>query len=670
MFSTHFLDIPPLTQAAGSVTLPGSKSISNRVLLLAALCEGVTHIHDLLDSDDTRVMLTALEAMGCVMQREGNSLRLTGLGGRLPQAPIALFLGNAGTAMRPLTAALAVLGGDFRLSGVPRMHERPIGDLVDALRQLGCHIEYTGQNGFPPLHIGKPTLQLDAPIQVRGDVSSQFLTALLMALPLVAQKDIAIEVVGELISRPYIAITLNLLAQFGVQVRREGWQRFVIPAGSRLRSPGALHVEADASSASYFVALGAIAPGSQGIRIEGLGENSIQGDIRFIEAARAMGAVVQSGPNHLHVRRGAWPLKAIDLDCNHIPDAAMTLAVMAMYAQGTTVLRNIASWRVKETDRIAAMAAELRKLGATVHETPDALSVTAPASASDWRAASIHTYDDHRIAMCFSLAAFNPAQLPVRILDPQCVAKTFPDYFEALFSVTDAPIGHIPVLCVDGPTASGKGTLAAALAKALGYHFLDSGALYRIAAYAARQQGLSLDASQEAQIAHLASTLDIRFEGETVWLSGQDVSQTIRTEQAGMDASAVSSLPAVRAALMGVQQGFRRLPGLVADGRDMGTVVFPDAPLKVFLTASAQRRGERRYKQLISKGISATLDTLCADLAARDLRDSTRVVAPLKPAQDAMLLDNSELTIEESINQVLDRWQSKRPFEAPLTRSK
>ena len=670
MFSTHFLDIPPLTQAAGSVTLPGSKSISNRVLLLAALCEGVTHIHDLLDSDDTRVMLTALEAMGCVMQREGNSLRLTGLGGRLPQAPIALFLGNAGTAMRPLAAALAVLGGDFRLSGVPRMHERPIGDLVDALRQLGCHIEYTGQNGFPPLHIGKPTLQLDAPIQVRGDVSSQFLTALLMALPLVAQKDIAIEVVGELISRPYIAITLNLLAQFGVQVRREGWQRFVIPAGSRLRSPGALHVEADASSASYFVALGAIAPGNQGVRIEGLGENSIQGDIRFIEAARAMGAVVQSGPNHLHVRRGAWPLKAIDLDCNHIPDAAMTLAVMAMYAQGTTVLRNIASWRVKETDRIAAMAAELRKLGATVHETPDALSVTAPASASDWRAASIHTYDDHRIAMCFSLAAFNPAQLPVRILDPQCVAKTFPDYFEALFSVTDAPIGHIPVLCVDGPTASGKGTLAAALAKALGYHFLDSGALYRIAAYAARQQGLSLDASQEAQIAHLASTLDIRFEGETVWLSGQDVSQTIRTEQAGMDASAVSSLPAVRAALMGVQQGFRRLPGLVADGRDMGTVVFPDAPLKVFLTASAQRRGERRYKQLISKGISATLDTLCADLAARDLRDSTRVVAPLKPAQDAMLLDNSELTIEESINQVLDRWQSKRPFEAPLTRSK
>ena len=320
MFATHFLDLPPLAHAGGSIALPGSKSISNRVLLLAALCEGVTDIHDLLDSDDTRVMLVALKALGCVMQHEGNSLRLTGLGGRLPQEPIALFLGNAGTAMRPLTAALAVLGGDFRLSGVPRMHERPIGDLVDALRQLGCRIDYTGQQGFPPLHIGTPSLQLDAPIQVRGDVSSQFLTALLMALPLVARRDIVIEVVGELISRPYIAITLNLLAQFGVQVQREGWQRFVIPAGSQLRSPGTLHVEADASSASYFVALGAISPDSEGIRIQGLGENSIQGDIRFIEAARAMGAVVDSGPNHLHVRRGVWPLKAIDLSLIHISE--------------------------------------------------------------------------------------------------------------------------------------------------------------------------------------------------------------------------------------------------------------------------------------------------------------------------------------------------------------
>jgi len=665
MFKTAFLDLPPLQSAQGTVILPGSKSISNRVLLMAALCEGVTDIHDLLDSDDTRVMLNALQTLGCTLERQGTTLRITGLGGVLPQAPAQLFLGNAGTAMRPLSAALAVLGGDFELSGVPRMHERPIGDLVDALVQLGCQIDYLGQPGFPPLHIGRPHLRLDAPIQVRGDVSSQFLTALLMALPLVAQKDIRIEVVGELISRPYIAITLNLLAQFGVQVRQEGWQAFVIPAGSRLRSPGQVYVEADASSASYFVALGAIAPGSEGILIQGLGENSIQGDIRFIEAARAMGADVQSGPNHLHVRRGRWPLQAIELDCNHIPDAAMTLAVMALYAKGTTVLRNIGSWRVKETDRIAAMAAELRKLGAQVQETPDTISVTAPAQAADWRAASIHTYDDHRIAMCFSLAAFNPAALPVRILDPQCVAKTFPDYFEALMGVASARAQDIPVLCVDGPTASGKGTLASALASALGYHFLDSGALYRISAYAAVQAGLALDAAHEGPIADLARSLDIVFEGERVRLQGQDISEAIRTEQAGMDASAVSALPAVRAALLDLQHSFRRLPGLVADGRDMGTVVFPDAGLKVYLTASAERRAQRRYKQLISKGISATLDTLCADLAARDLRDTTRAVAPLKPAEDAALLDNSELTVEQSVTQVLDWWQSKQPFGAP-----
>ena len=665
MFKTAFLDLPPLQSAQGTVILPGSKSISNRVLLMAALCEGVTDIHDLLDSDDTRVMLSALQTLGCILERRGSTLRITGLGGVLPDAPAKLFLGNAGTAMRPLTAALAVLGGDFELSGVARMHERPIGDLVDALVQLGCQIDYLGQPGFPPLHIGQPHLKLDAPIQVRGDVSSQFLTALLMALPLVAEKDIRIEVVGELISRPYIAITLNLLAQFGVQVRQEGWQAFVIPAGCCLRSPGQVYVEADASSASYFVALGAIAPGREGILIQGLGENSIQGDIRFIEAARAMGADVQSGPNHLHVRRGAWPLQAIDLDCNHIPDAAMTLAVMALYAQGTTVLRNIGSWRVKETDRIAAMATELRKLGAQVQETPDSIAVTAPARVADWRPASIHTYDDHRIAMCFSLAAFNPAALPVRILDPQCVAKTFPDYFEALMGVVSARTQDIPVLCVDGPTASGKGTLASALAAALGYHFLDSGALYRISAYAAVRAGLALEAANEAPIAALARSLDIVFDGERVLLQGQDISEAIRTEQAGMDASAVSALPAVRAALLDLQHGFRRLPGLVADGRDMGTVVFPDAALKVYLTASAERRAQRRYKQLISKGISATLDSLCADLAARDLRDTTRAVAPLKPAQDAALLDNSELTVEQSVTQVLDWWQSKQPFSAP-----
>jgi 3-phosphoshikimate 1-carboxyvinyltransferase len=342
----------------------------------------------------------------------------------------------------------------------------------------------------------------------------------------------------------------------------------------------------------------------------------------------------------------------------------MTLAVMALYADGTTTLRNIASWRVKETDRIAAMANELRKLGAVVVEGADFIQVTPPHNVSDWKSGSIHTYDDHRIAMCFSLAAFNPAGLPVRIEDPKCVAKTFPDYFEALFSVADASTEAIPVLCMDGPTASGKGTLAAVLADKLGYHFLDSGSLYRITGLAATRAGVALEVGQQQLIADIVRALPIRFEGSHILLNNEDVSDAIRTEEAGMDASRVSAFPMVREALVDFQRSFRKLPGLVADGRDMGTVIYPNAPLKVFLTASAACRAERRYKQLISKGIPATLDSLRADLEARDARDTTRSVAPLKPAVDAKLLDNSDLTVQASVEIVLDWWQGKQPFRS------
>ena len=662
MFETEFLDVPALRAVSGTVRLPGSKSISNRVLLLAALCEGQTTVRDLLDSDDTRVMLQALRQLGCGVVVDGTTAVIDGLGGRARQPQAELFLGNAGTAMRPLTAALAVLGGDYRLSGIARMHERPIGDLVDALRALGCSVQYLGQDGFPPLHIGQPNLRLDQPIPVRGDVSSQFLTALLMALPLAAQaQDIVIDVVGELISKPYIEITLQLLARFGVKVHRDGWARFVIPARSRYRSPGEIHVEADASSASYFIAAGALsasASGPNGLKIEGVGEASIQGDIRFVEAARLMGAQIDSGPNWLRAERGAWPLKAIDLDCNHIPDAAMTLGVMALYADGPSTLRNIASWRVKETDRIAAMAAELRKLGAEVEEGADFIRITPP---SVWQAASLHTYDDHRMAMCGSLAAFNAAGLPVRIEDPKCVAKTFPDYFETLFELAETA-APVPVICIDGPTASGKGTLASEVARRLGYHYLDSGSLYRLTGLAARRAGLSLENPDEARLTTLAQQLPVRFVADRILLAGEDVSDAIRTEAAGMDASRVSALPGVRQALLDLQRGVARLPGLVADGRDMGTVIFPHAPLKIYLTAGAPERAERRHKQLISKGIPAKLDSLRADLEARDARDQTRAAAPLKPAQDALLLDNSHLTIEQSVDQVLNWWQERQPF--------
>ncbi|MGB4115987.1 MAG: bifunctional 3-phosphoshikimate 1-carboxyvinyltransferase/cytidylate kinase [Polaromonas sp.] len=670
MFDIESLDIPPLARAGGQVRLPGSKSISNRVLLLAALSQGITTVHDVLASDDTAVMLRALKTLGCSVTQSGNTISIDGLGGQLIHKNARLFMGNAGTAMRPLTAALAMLGGEFELSGVARMHERPIGDLVDALRQLGCEIDYLGNDGFPPLRLRareSNRLKLDEPIRVRGDVSSQFLTALLMALPLMADQDICIEVVGELISRPYIEITLNLLAKFGIHIRREGWQRFTIAAGSRYQSPGDIHVEGDASSASYFIALGAIsagATGSKSIEISGVAADSIQGDIRFVDAARMMGARIDSTPNTLRISRGeagvGWPLRAIDLDCNHIPDAAMTLAVMALYAEGTTTLRNIASWRVKETDRLTAMACELRKLGATVEEGPDFIKITPPATLADWKSAAIHTYDDHRMAMCFSLAAFNPAQHPIRILDPKCVAKTYPDYFEDLFAMAEANASDIPVICIDGPTASGKGTLAAKVAQRLGYHYLDSGALYRLTAFAASQAGISLD--DAAAVAQIAQSLPVRFSGDQVFLAGDNVSDAIRTEEAGMAASKVSVHPEVRTALVALQHSFRKLPGLVADGRDMGSVIFPDAPLKIYLTASARHRAERRHKQLISKGNPATIQVIQQDLEARDARDTSRLVAPLKPAEHAKLLDNSDLSIEESVTQVLDWWQSTRPF--------
>ena len=689
MYDIPYLDLPPMSGASGTVRLPGSKSISNRVLLLAGLAAGTTAVHDLLDSDDTAVMLEALRTLGCGLRREGRVLHVTGIGGRLSVREAKLFLGNAGTAMRPLAAALAVLattqGGNFELSGVPRMHERPIGDLVDALRPLGCSIDDLGTPGYPPLRLHGAAggqLATTQPIRVRGDVSSQFLTALLLALPLVAQDhDIVIEVQGELISKPYIDITLNLLARFGIDVRREGWQRFTIPCSagrSAYRTPGSIHVEGDASSASYFVALGAIAAhGGAPVRIEGVGSDSIQGDIRFVDAALAMGAQVKGGAGWLEVHRGRWPLAGITLDCTHIPDAAMTLAVMALYADSPTRLSGIASWRVKETDRIAAMATELRKLGALVVEGPDFIEV-APPMPGAWRAATIHTYDDHRMAMCLSLAAFNALRAdangadrpcPVRILDPRCVAKTFPDYFEALFGVATAQAEQVPVITIDGPTASGKGTLAAAVADALGYHLLDSGALYRATGLASQWDGVAPD--DEAGLAQLAGMLDLRFghgpledaHSSRAWLRGQEVSVALRTEAAGLLASRVSALPAVRSALQGLQLAFRRVPGLVADGRDMGTVIFPAASLKVYLTASAAERATRRHKQLISKGIPSNIEDLRADLEARDERDKHRAVAPLKPAEDALLLDNSDLSIEDSVQQVLAWWEQRRPFQ-------
>lgn len=421
------LNLSPASHADGRITLPGSKSISNRTLLLAALASGNTEISDVLASDDTARMLESLTKLGVKLDQIGeHAWRVHGCTGNFHNKQADLFLGNAGTAFRPLTAALAFSNGDYQLSGVARMHERPIGDLVDALQQAGANISYLGQPGFPPLKIAPAQADLSLPIKIRGDVSSQFLTALLMALPL-SKQQASIEVVGELISKPYIEITLNLMAKFGVQVERDGWQRFTIPANSVYTSPGQLCVEGDASSASYFLAAGVIA-GS--VTVDGIGQHSIQGDVRFAEALSLMGGAISYGENHITAKK-ANKIKAIDLDCNHIPDAAMTLAILALFADGTSTLRNIASWRVKETDRLTAMATELRKVGASVVEGGDYLQITPPTAIKP--NAVIDTYDDHRMAMCFSLVSL--AGVPITINDPACVNKTFPDYFSCFAKI-------------------------------------------------------------------------------------------------------------------------------------------------------------------------------------------------------------------------------------------
>jgi len=415
------LNLSPASHADGRITLPGSKSISNRTLLLAALASGNTEIRDVLASDDTARMLESLTKLGVKLDQIGeHDWRVHGCAGNFHNKQADLFLGNAGTAFRPLTAALAFSNGDYQLSGVARMHERPIGDLVDALQQAGANISYLEQPGFPPLKIAPAQADLSLPIKIRGDVSSQFLTALLMALPL-SKQQASIDVVGELISKPYIEITLNLMAKFGVQVQRDGWQRFSIAANSVYTSPGQLCVEGDASSASYFLAAGVIA-GS--VTVDGIGQHSIQGDVRFAEALSLMGGDISYGENHIAAKK-AKKIKAIDLDCNHIPDAAMTLAILALFADGASTLRNIASWRVKETDRLTAMATELRKVGASVVEGSDYLQITPPTAIT--ANAVIDTYDDHRMAMCFSLVSL--AGVPITINDPACVNKTFPDYF-------------------------------------------------------------------------------------------------------------------------------------------------------------------------------------------------------------------------------------------------
>lgn len=431
--SIPYIDLSSIPFVNGTVSLPGSKSISNRALLLAALAYGNTTLSNLLHADDTQYMLKALQELGVPYQTLDDDIhKIIGTNGQFPNKKAKLFLGNAGTALRSLTACLTCMQGDYVLLGNKRMHERPIDALIETLSSIGAKINYLEQPGFPPIRIQPAHLAINQPISIRGDISSQFLSALLIALPLLHQ-NATVEIIGELISKPYIEMTIALMQQFGIVIKNDSWQRFYLASQNGYQSPGHILIEGDASSASYFLAAGAIKGGT--VTVQGIGTKSIQGDVHFAHLLTQMGADIHWG----HDSISASPplngkLRALDIDLNHMPDAAMTLAVTALFAEGTTTIRNIGSWRVKETDRIVAMTTELRKVGAHVETGEDYLRITPPKNVTP--NAIINTYDDHRMAMCFSLVALG--NIPIRINDPQCVNKTFPDYFTSFTKLTQS----------------------------------------------------------------------------------------------------------------------------------------------------------------------------------------------------------------------------------------
>lgn len=421
------LTLKPARKVEGVVQLPGSKSLSNRLLLLSSLARGSTEVNNLLESDDTQYMTTALETLGIGLEFSdgGSRCMVESGGGPFAVSRADLFLGNAGTAIRPLCAALAAGQGEYTLTGEPRMLERPIAHLVDALRQLGADIEYAGAEGYPPLRIRANGLR-GGRVSIRGNVSSQYLTALLLTSPL-ADETLEIEIVGDLVSKPYIDMTVDVMRRFGITAENDHYRAFTVAGGQVYRSPGAALVEGDASSASYFLSAAAIRGGT--VRVTGVGADSVQGDVRHADVLEQMGAVVSRGADYIEVSRGS--LQGLDLDLNDIPDAAMTVAVTALFATGKTTIRNIGNWRVKETDRLAAMASELRKVGTKVVEGPDFLEIDPPATIHP---ATIATYNDHRMAMSFSLASLGDAE--ITILDPGCVSKTFPEYFDNFREIT------------------------------------------------------------------------------------------------------------------------------------------------------------------------------------------------------------------------------------------
>jgi 3-phosphoshikimate 1-carboxyvinyltransferase len=630
--------------AGGEISVPGSKSISNRALLLAALSSGQTQLEGLLHSDDTVVMIEALRALGVDIDVVGDITRVSGCAGRFPNEQVDIFLGNAGTAVRTLVPVLALGNGEYSIRGVPRMHVRPIEGLVNALRNIGAVIRYQGQKKFLPLQIKKSeNLDFSRPIVVDGNVSSQFLTGLLLALPLVGQK-VVIEVSGVLVSKPYIQLTLDMMSSFGVKVTNHNWERFNIEAGQTYSGPKRYKVEGDASSASYFFAAGMLGGGP--VFINNIIRDSIQGDIQLLDILGDIGAQISWADRGVSIARPQNnTIRAFDLDLNHIPDAAMTLAIIALFADGPCRLRNIGNWRVKETDRLFAMATEMRKLGVNVIEGPDSLEIEPPIFFNE--GVAIDTYDDHRMAMCFALISF--AGSDITINDPKCAHKTFPDFFEKLESTLQAP-----VITIDGPSGSGKGTVARQVANRLGFSYLDSGALYRTVGLFYLNEGESIDLSDPSSVEKFMSEIKIEFFDDIIFLNGEDVTKRIREEPVAMAASKVAKSEVIRGFMYELQRSVRHAPGLVADGRDMGTTVFPNAQLKIYLTASTEERARRRYLQLVESGEHVKMEGLAAEMGRRDSEDASRSASPMRQAESAIEIDSTGKSVVEVVQDVLD----------------
>ena len=625
--------------AGGKLSVPGSKSISNRALLLAALSIGQTELKGLLHSDDTNVMIDALRALGVDIDIAGDITRVSGCSGAFPRIKADIFLGNAGTAVRTLVPVLALGSGEYTIRGVPRMHERPIGDLVEALLGIGAVIHYEDRKTFLPLRIKKSEkLDFSQPIVVNGNISSQFLTGLLLALPLAGQR-VTVKINGVLVSKPYVQLTLNLMDSFGIKVTNDNWEQFEIEGGQDYSGPKRYEVEGDASSASYFFAAGMLGGGP--VLVKNVIRDSIQGDIQLLDVLSGIGATVGWTDQGLSVAMdNNSPIQAFDLDLNHIPDAAMTLAIIALFADGPCRLRNIGNWRVKETDRLFAMTTEMRKLGVNVIESPDGLEIEPPKYFNE--GVAIDTYDDHRMAMCFTLISF--AGVNITINDPKCVHKTFPDFFAKMESVLQAP-----VVTIDGPSGSGKGTVARQVAERLEFSYLDSGALYRAVGLFYLNAGGSINLTDPRSVEALMQKIRIDVSGEKVLMNGEDVTQRIREEEVSMAASKVAKNEVIRGCMYDIQRSVRHAPGLVADGRDMGTTVFPNAQLKIYLTASLEERARRRYAQLVESGERVKMKSVAAEMAKRDSEDASRSSSPMRQAESAIEIDSTGKSIDEVV---------------------